>query len=90
MAENWKDSGSGKKVAEEIVAKVKEVVKKGNATKILVKRGGETVVTFPVTLGVVGVVAAAPWALLLAAVSTFGLDCSIDVVKEDGQVVHIV
>ena len=90
MAENWNGSGNNKKMAEEIVAKVKDVVKTGNATKILVKRDGETVVNFPLTVGVIGAVAAAPWALLLAAISTFGLDCSIDVVKADGQVIHIV
>ena len=90
MLENLHDNEKTKKLAEDIVNKVKEVVKQGNATKILVKRHGETVVNFPLTVGVVGVVAAAPWALLLAAITTFGLDCSIDVVKEDGQVIHIV
>lgn len=79
-----------KKTAEELVEKVKELVKKGNVTKIQVKKNGEVVVNFPVTVGIVAGVAAAPWALLLAAITTFGLDCSIDVVKEDGQTIHIV
>ncbi len=90
MVENLHDSDKAKKLAEEIVGKVKDVVKKGNVTKILVIKDGETVVNFPLTVGVLGVVAAAPWALLLAAITTFGLDCSIDVVKEDGQIIHIV
>lgn len=90
MVENLHDNEKAKRVAEELVAKVKDVVKMGNATKILVKKDGETVANFPLTVGVVGVVAAAPWALLLAAITTFGLDCSIDVEKEDGQIIHIV
>ena len=90
MVENLHDNEKVKKLAGEIVDKVKDVVKLGNVTKILVKKNGETVVNFPLPVGVVGVVAAAPWALLLAAITTFGLDCSVDVVKEDGQVIHIV
>lgn len=90
MAENPREKERARKLAEDVVSKVKDVVKKGNVTKILVTRNGETVASFPLTAGVVGVVAAAPWALLLTAIATFGLDCSVDVVKEDGQVVHIV
>ena len=59
------------------------------ATKILVKKDGETVVNFPLPVGVVGVVAAAPWALLLAAVTTLGLDCGSQVIKENGDVIHL-
>ena len=90
MVENLHDNDKARRLAREMVDKVKAVVKKGNVTKILVRKNGETVVNFPLTVGVVGVVAAAPWALLLAAITTFGLDCTIDVVKEDGQVIHIV
>ena len=78
-----------KKTAAALVEKVKEVVKKGNVTKIQVTRKGEVVVSFPATVGVVAGVAAAPWALLLAAVTTLGLDCGIEVIKEDGSVIHI-
>ncbi len=75
--------------AREIVDKIKVLVKKGNVTKIQVSRNGETVATFPVNVGIVAGVAAAPWALLLAVIATVGAGCSVDVVKEDGQIVHI-
>lgn len=78
-----------KKTAEALVEKVKELVKKGNVTKIQVKKNGEVVVNFPVTVGIVAGVAAAPWALLLAAITTLGLDCSIEVVKDNGEVLRI-
>ena len=78
-----------KKAAEALVDKVKEVVKKGNVTKIQVTRKGEVVVSFPATVGVVAGVAAAPWALLLAVVTTLGLDCGIEVIKDNGDVIHI-
>ena len=78
-----------KKTAQALVEQVKELVRKGNVTKIQVKRKGEVVVTFPVTVGVVAGVAAAPWALLLAAIATLGLDCGIEVIKDNGDVIHI-
>ena len=73
MVEDMKD----KKFAEEIVEKLKELVKKGNVTKIQVIKNGETVVNFPLNVGIVAGVAAAPWALLLAAITTLGMDCHI-------------
>ena len=86
MVENLKD----KKVAEEIVEMLKELVRKGNVTKILVSKNGETIVNFPLNVGIVAGVAAAPWALILAALTTLGMDCHIDVVKDDGDVIHII
>ena len=86
MVENMKD----KKFAEEIVEKLKELVKKGNVTKIQVLKDGETIVNFPLDVGIVAGVAAAPWALILAAVTTLGMDCHIEVVKDDGEVLHII
>ena len=78
-----------KKTAEALVEQVKALVKKGNVTKIQVTRKGQVVVSFPATVGVVAGVAAAPWALLLAAVTTLGLDCGIEVIKDNGDVIHI-
>ena len=86
MVEDMKD----KKFAEEIVEKLKDLVKKGNVTKIQVIKNGETIVNFPLNVGIVAGVAAAPWALLLAAITTLGMDCHIDVVKDDGEVLHII
>ena len=86
MVEDMKD----KKAAEEIVEKLKELVRKGNVTKILVSKNGETIVNFPLNVGIVAGVAAAPWALILAALTTLGMDCHIDVVKDDGDVIHII
>lgn len=85
MVEDMKD----KKAAEEIVEKLKELVRKGNVTKVQVIRKGEVIVNFPLNVGIVAGVAAPLWALVLAALTTFGMDCHIDVVKDDGDVIHL-
>ncbi len=81
-----------KQRADEIVAQIKELVKKGNIARILVKRGEDTVLNIPLNVGIVGTVlglTAAPWALIATAVATLGLDCRIELVKTDGETMEL-
>ncbi|AGB41789.1 hypothetical protein Halha_1878 [Halobacteroides halobius DSM 5150] len=57
---------------EEVITKVKELIKKGNVTRINIKKDGRTVLNIPVTAGVIGVVLAPYLAALgaIAAVAT--------------------
>ena len=85
-------SEENKKQAEEIVEKVKDLVKKGNVSRVRILKDDNVIVNLPLTAGVVGsvvVLAAAPWAMLLAAVTTIGLDCRVEVEKTDGEVIAI-
>ena len=75
------------------VGKIKEMVKKGNVSRILVKRKGEDVLNIPVNAGVVGAVvglAYAKWALLAAVLATLGLGCTVEIIRDDGAVVNVV
>ena len=77
---------------EEIVEKIKELVKKGNIARILVKRGDDAFLNIPLNAGLVGTIlglTAAPWALIASAVATVGLDCRIELVKTNGEVVEV-
>ena len=81
-----------KQRADEIVAQIKELVRKGNVARILVKRGGDTVLNIPLNVGIVGTVlglTAAPWALIATAVATLGFDCKIELEKTDGEIVEV-
>ena len=75
------------------VEKIKELVKKGNVSKIVVRRKGEVLLSIPVNVGVVGAViglTAAKWAVLAAVLGTVGFGCSVEIVKDDGEVVNVV
>ena len=77
----------------EIMEKVKELVKKGNVSRIIVKRKDETVLNIPVNAGVAGAVvglAYAKWALLAAAVATVGFGCTVEIIRDNGTVVNVV
>lgn len=75
-----------------IIEKVKELIRKGNVSRIVVKRDGRELVNIPVNAGIaVGVVALAKPVLLLGGVlATVGFGCTVEVVKDDGNVVEVV
>ena len=74
------------------IEKIKELIRKGNVSHVVVKRGGAQIVNIPVNVGIVGVVvglSAAKWALLATVLATIGFGCTIEIIKEDGAVVNV-
>lgn len=62
---------------EEVLAKVKELVHEGNVRRIAIRNEkGETVVEFPLTVGVVGVLLLPMWAAI-GAVAALLTNCTI-------------
>ena len=83
-----KKSGKAGEVANETMDKIKELVKKGNISKISVKKDDETIVNIPVNVGIVGTIVA-PWGVIAAAIAAFGFKCKIELTKDDGTVIDI-
>ena len=76
-----------------VIEKLKELVRKGNGSRIQVSRNGKIVVNIPVSVGVVGAVVgltSAKWVLLGTVLATIGFGCSVEIVKLDGEVVSVV
>jgi hypothetical protein len=68
---------------EQLVNKVKSIINEGNIRRIVIKNEeGKTIVEFPVTVGVVGVLLA-PWLAALGAIAALVTKCTIIVEKED-------
>ena len=75
-----------------IIEKLKELVKKGNVSRIVVKRRGESILNVPVNVGVAGAavgLAAAKWALIAAVIATIGFGCTVEIVRQDGNTVSV-
>lgn len=75
-----------------VIDKIKELVKKGNVSRIVVCRKGQQVLNIPVSVGAVGAVvglAAAKWVTLAAVLATIGLGCTVEVIKSDGGIVNV-
>ncbi len=77
----------GKKGAE-ILDKIKAIVKKGNVSKIVVKKDGEIILNVPINVGIVSTLIA-PFAIIIATAATFGFKCSIEVIKDDGSIIDV-
>jgi repressor of nif and glnA expression len=68
---------------EQLIEKVKAIIHEGNIRRIIIKNEeGRTIVEFPMTLGVVGVVLA-PGLAALGAIAALVTKCTIVVEKED-------
>jgi hypothetical protein len=79
MGQAWK---SCKVRGEDLVRRVKEIVHEGNVRRVIVRQGPRTVVEFPVTVGVVGVLAA-PVLAALGAAAALLTECTIEVEREE-------
>ena len=78
MSQNWQ---AFKVKGDELLKRVKEILHEGNVRRVVVKQGTRTVVEFPVTVGVVGAVAA-PMLAAVGAVAALLTECTIEVERE--------
>jgi len=67
---------------EDLVKKVKELVHEGNVRRIIIKdKEGKSLIEFPLTIGVVGVVIA-PVLAAVGAIAALVAECTITVERE--------
>ncbi len=67
---------------EEVLTKVKALIKEGNIRKIIItSKEGKTIAEFPLTVGVVGALLAAPLAAI-GAITALVTECTIAVERE--------
>ena len=85
------DEKPAKKVneaANETVDKIKDMVKKGNISKITIKKDDEVLLNLPLNAGIVGALVA-PWGVIAGIIAAFGFKCQIELLKDDGTIVDI-
>ena len=78
MSKRWE---SFKVKGDDLLKRVKEIIHEGNVRRVVIKQGSRSVVEFPVTVGVVGALAA-PGLAALGAVAALLSDCTIEVERE--------
>ena len=83
-----------KNVIDTVVAKLKELVAKGNVSRIVIRsKNGSEVLNIPVNAGVAGgvlMLAAAKWALIIGTLATVAAGCTVEVVKTNNEIVNVV
>ena len=83
-----KTKGKVGESSHKVVEKIKDFVKKGNVSKIVIKKDDEIVLNLPVNIGIVGTVIA-PWAMIFGVLAAFGTKCVIELIKEDGSIIDV-
>ena len=75
----WESFKAG---SEDVVEKLKALIREGNVRRVVIQHQGRTVAEFPLTAGVVGA-ALAPVAAAIGAIIALLKDCTIQVERED-------
>ncbi|MBF8981991.1 DUF4342 domain-containing protein [Lutibacter sp. B2] len=81
-------SSSVSEAGNEVLEKIKDVIKKGNVTKIILKKDEDIIMNIPVTAGAVGALISPPIAMLGFATALLS-KCKIEIIKTDGKVIDI-
>lgn len=69
--------------ADDLIEKVKELIREGNITRIVVKdEKGKTLFEMPATIGVVGAILA-PWLAALGVIAALATRCTLVVEREE-------
>lgn len=84
MSEQKKTAKEEFKVnGEQLLAKVKEIIKEGNVRRLIIKeKSGKTLIEIPVTVGVVGIVIA-PTLAAIGAIAALVTECTIVVERRE-------
>ncbi len=71
---------------DELLSKIKEVFREGNATKVIIKdEDDKTIAEFPVTVGAIGILLAPVFAAV-GAIAALATKCTIIVEKKPAEV----
>ncbi len=77
---------------QKVIDKIKELVQKGNVSRIVVNRKGQQLLNIPVSVGAVGAIAGlayAKWLMLAGVLATIGFGCTVELIKSDGGIVNV-
>ena len=83
---SWTDNISEK--GDKMIDKLKEILRKGNVTKIVIKRDDEVILNLPINAAIIGGIISAPLTLIGLGSAVIA-KCVIEVEKEDGEIVNI-
>jgi hypothetical protein len=85
MKDNKSNQESFRVSGDDILSKVKEIIKEGNARKIIIKNEkDETIMEFPLTVGAVGAVIA-PMFAAIGTIAALASHCTIVVEKKGAE-----
>lgn len=81
-----KTIGSGK--GEQLLNQLKEILSKGNATKLTIRKNNDLIVNLPITAGIIGAFVA-PFLSAAGITAALLTQCSVEITQADGKVIDL-
>lgn len=78
----------GSNKGEQILNQLKDILSKGNATKITIKKNDEIIVNIPVTAGIIGAFVS-PFLSAAGITAALLTQCTVEITQVDGNIVNI-
>lgn len=86
---NFENVGqTAKQKGDQILDQIKSLLSKGNATKITIKKNGETIINVPLTAGLLGTLIS-PFLAAAGVTTALLTQCSVEITQDDGKVIDI-
>ena len=83
---SWANNISEK--GDKMMDKLKEILRKGNVTKIVIKKDNQVILNLPINAAILGGIISAPLTLIGLGSAVIA-KCVIEVEKEDGEIINI-
>ena len=83
---SWANNISEK--GDKMIDKLKEILRKGNVTKIVIKKDNQVILNLPINAAILGGIISAPLTLIGLGSAVIA-KCVIEVEKEDGEIINI-
>lgn len=92
LIENRKASQSfqstSKQKGDQILDQIKNIISKGNATKISIKKNNETIINIPISAGIIGAFIS-PFLAAAGVTTALLTQCSVEITQDDGNVIDL-
>lgn len=88
QSKNQSNAQTGPNKGEQIMNQLKDILSKGNATKITIKKNNEIIVNLPITAGLIGAFIA-PFLSAAGITAALLTQCSVEITQADGRVVDL-
>lgn len=88
MNKNKTNASAGPNKGEQIMSQLKDMLSKGNATKLTIKKNNDVIVNLPITAGLIGAFIA-PFLSAAGITAALLTQCTVEITQADGNIIDI-
>jgi hypothetical protein len=85
---NKSKSSSGQNKGEQIMNQLKDILSKGNATRLTIKKNNDVIINVPITAGLIGAFIA-PFFSAAGITAALLTQCTVEITQADGNIIDL-